>query len=415
MIPTEQQRHLSWAIVMFFFAGSVLSYTDRALLGVVLPQIRKDLSLSNTQYSLTIDAFLIMYTIFYIVGGRIADRIGTRRAFSLNIVFWSLASMAHAMTGGVVGLCIFRGLLGIGEGGFLPTAMRGIMEWFHPDNRAKAVGLLMCGITLGLLLTPPIAAWVTFHYGWRMAFLVTGFAPLLLLLPWSWLHRRVQAVYGTLDPVPVHSPKDELPLRRDIPLRQVLRRSKYWFFLFARAFPDAVTFFYLFWLPGYFQDVRHYDLKKVGTLLWIPFFCAGLGALAGGWLSGALIRRGQGLSQSRKTALFLSAGCCILGATAFLAPTPTLALELVSLALFGHFAWSSNIQTVVTEVVPRKHMATLYGITGAVGTLIAALTQPLVGYAVDVVGYGPAFIGTAATYMLALGMLLGGGKIKSID
>jgi ACS family hexuronate transporter-like MFS transporter len=415
MITTAQERQLSWAIVAFFFAGIVLSYADRAVLGVVLPQVRKDLALTNAQYSLTIDAFLILYMIFYIVGGRIADRLGIRRAFSLNIVFWSLASMAHAIAGGVVSLCVFRALLGVGEGGFFPTAMRGILEWCHPENRAKAVGLLICGVSLGMLLTPPIAAWMTFHFGWRMAFLVTGSAPLFLVFPWSWLHRRIHVKYGIADRVPARSLGNESPVSSDISLRQVLGSSKYWFFLFARAFPDAVTFFYLFWLPGYFQDVRHYDLKKVGTLLWIPFFCAGLGALGGGWLSGALMQRGLGMDRSRKIALFLSAACPILGAGAFLAPTAIFALVLVSLALFGHFAWAANIQTVVTEIMPPRHVATLYGVTGAAGTLMAVLTQPLVGYTVDFVGYGPAFVGTAVIYLLALGMLHGAGTINHIQ
>ena len=184
--------------------------------------------------------------------------------------------------------------------------------------------------------------------------------------------------------------------------------------MLARAFPDAVTFFYLFWLPGYFQDVRHYDLEKVGKLLWIPFFCADLGALGGAWLSSAFIQRGLGLDWGRKLALFLSAICPIVGAGAYLAPSHPLALALVSLALFGHFSWSSNIQTVITEVMPRRHVATLYGLTGAAGTLMAALTQPLVGQAVDWVGYGPAFLGTAVAYVLALVMLVSAGRIEPI-
>ena len=116
----------------------------------------------------------------------------------------------------------------------------------------------------------------------------------------------------------------------------------------------------------------------------------------------------------RRTALLLSALCPIAGASAFLAPTHTLALALASLALFGHFAWSSNMQTVITEIMPRKHMATLYGLTGAAGTFLGALTQPLVGRAVDKIGYGPPFAGTAVAYLLALTMLLCAGKVERI-
>jgi len=414
MVTPAQHRRFAWLMATFFFVGSVLSFVDRAVLGVVMPQVRTDLSLTNTEYSLATTSFLITYMIFYVLGGQLTDRLGSRRTFSLNIVFWSLASMAHAGARGLASLCVFRALLGVGEGGFFPTAMRGIAEWFPQENRAKAVGLLMCGISLGMLITPPLVAWITFHHGWRMAFLVTGSLGFLVIPPWLLLHRRIQQAYATPDPVPVQNVVDESAANQGSLLGQALSNRRYWLFLLARAFPDTVTFFYLFWLPGYFQVARHYDLEKVGKLLWIPFFCADVGALGGAWLSSTFIQRGMGLDQGRKLALVLSAICPIVGAAAYLAPTPPLALALVSLALFGHFSWSSNMQTVITEVMPRKHVATLYGLTGAVGTLMAAVTQPLVGRAVDVAGYGPAFLGTAVAYVLALLMLFSAGRIEEI-
>lgn len=136
--------------------------------------------------------------------------------------------------------------------------------------------------------------------------------------------------------------------------------------------------------------------------------------MGGAWLSSTLIRRGMELDKGRKVALFLSPICRIVGAAAYLAPTHPLALALVSLALFGHFSWSSNMQTVITEVMPHKHVATLYGLTGAVETLMAAVTQPLVGRAVDLAGYGPAFLGTTVAYMPALLMLFSAGRIEQI-
>lgn len=411
----KTQQQFAWVIVWFLFAGSVLTYIDRSVLGVVMPQVRKDLSLTNAEYGLAVNCFLVAYMVFYVLGGRLADQLGSRRMFTLNVVFWSLAGMAHATVRGLASLCLFRALLGVGEGGFFPTAMRGYSEWFHPENRAKAVGVLMCGISLGMLVTPPLVVWITLRYGWRSAFLLTGMAGFLIVPPWLVFHRRIQRAYGSPDPAPCRERESVSSARENLSVHQVLAKRKFWFFLLARAFPDTVTYFYLFWLPGYFQDVRHYDLEKVGKLLWIPFFCADAGALVGAWLSSALIARGLGLDRSRKTALILSAFCPIAGAGAFLAPTHTLALALSSLALFGHFSWSSNMQTVITEIMPPKHVATLYGITGAVGTLIGALTQPLVGLAVDNVGYGPAFTGTAVAYLLALGMLISAGRIEQFQ
>ena len=151
-MPTpKQQRQFAWALVTFFFAGSVLSYVDRSVLGVVMPQVRTDLALSNTEYGLAVNCFLMAYMAFYVLGGRLADLLGSRRTFTLNILFWSLAGIAHAAVRGLASLCVFRALLGVGEGGFFPTAMRGFSEWFPEKNRAKPVGVLMCGISLGMV------------------------------------------------------------------------------------------------------------------------------------------------------------------------------------------------------------------------------------------------------------------------
>jgi ACS family hexuronate transporter-like MFS transporter len=267
-----------------------------------------------------------------------------------------------------------------------------------------------------MLVTAPGAAWLTLHYGWRAAFLVSGAVGFLLIPPWLLLQHRIKQVYGQPDPAPASVGQEaNRSGAGDLPLREVLRRRKYWLLLSARAITDAVWYFYLFWLPGYFQDVRAYDLERVGKLLWIPYFCADVGALGGAWLSSVLIQRGMGLDRGRKTVLIGSAILCVVGAGAFFVPVSSLALGLVSLALFGHLSWSSNLHTVITEVTPPKHVAVLYGITGAAGTLMGAITQPLVGRAVDGVGYGPAFVGAGMTYLLALGLLLGAGKIETIQ
>ena len=184
--------------------------------------------------------------------------------------------------------------------------------------------------------------------------------------------------------------------------------------LTARACTDSTWYFYLFWIPGYFQDVRGLDLASVGKFLWIPFFSSGVGALAVAWASSALIRRGLGLDRSRKTILFASVVLCVLGASACFAPAVYLAIALVSLALFGHSSWSSNIHTVITEITPPRHVAVLYGITGAAGTLLGAAAQLVIGPVIDASGYTPAFVWAGGMYVLAAGLLLAAGTIERI-
>jgi len=405
-------QRIPWLVVSLLFLGSVVNYMDRAVLGVLMPQVRRDLSLTNTDYALAVNAFLVMYMVFYILGGRLADRLGCRRTVTLTLLFWSLASMAHTMVRGLGSLALCRALLGAGEAGFYPAAMRGAAEWFPPESRAKAVGLFLSALSVGALLTPPAVAWLTIRYGWRAAFLATGALGLLLVPPWLLLHRRVRRIYGTPDPAPARQP--ETSHQTDLSLLEVLKRRKYWCMLTARAAGDAAWYFYLFWMPGYFQEVRQLDLATVGRLLWIPYFAAGLGALVGAWASSALLQRGLGLDRSRKSILFSSALLCILGASACFASGSYLALALVSLALFGHQSWSSNIHTVILEITPPAHVAVLYGITGSAGTLMGAVSQLVIGPVVDSTGYTPVFVGAGLLYALASLLLVAAGKIEPI-
>ena len=401
-------------IVLLLFAGSMMNYIDRSLLSVVIPRVRRDLSLSNANYGVAIHAFLVMYAIFYVLGGRIADRLGYRRTFTLTIVFWSLATMAHSMVQGLRSLSFCEALLGMAEGSYYPTAMRGAASLFPPASRAKAVGTILSAISLGMLVSPPLVAWTTLHYGWQATFLLLGALGLLLLPPWLWVHRQIQRTGGTPDPAPVEecSCAAGSPQEQDVTLREVLKTRKYWCVLAARACGDTAWYFYLFWIPSYFQEARGLSIARVGKLLWVPYMCSFIGAFAGAAASGALIRKGWGLHRSRLTCLLVSASLCTFSATAGLVPRTIQALALVSLALFAHTSWSTNIHTVITEISPPKHVAILYGMTGAAGTFIGAATQLVIGPLIDLHGYKPAFVGAGGLYVLAAGILVCAGALE---
>ena len=412
----SQRNQFGRLLVLLLFAGSVLNYMDRSLLSVVMPQVRRDLSLTNTDFGLAVNAFLITYTIFYILGGRIADRVGCRTTFAVTLTFWSIAGMAHSFVQGLRSLALCRAILGMGEGGFYPAAIRGAAEWFPPENRAKVVGLILSAICIGTLLTPPLVAWITIHYGWRVSFLAIGTLGLLLLPPWLLVSRRIPQTGGAREPTSAKTqgPDPGTLAEDDLSLSEILQTRKYWCVLTARASADAAWYFYLFWTSGYFQEVRGFDLAAVGRLLWIPYFSAGVGSLAGAWASSALIRHGLGLDFSRKTVLLASASLSVVGASACFAPSAYLALALVSLALFGHLSWSANIHTVITEIAPPRHVAVLYGITGAAGTLLGASAQLAIGRVIDLSGYKPAFVWAGVMYLLAAMLLLAAGTVEPI-
>jgi MFS transporter, ACS family, hexuronate transporter len=393
-------------LVAVLFAGSVVNYMDRSVLGVVMPQIRRDLSLTNQQYGWVVNAFLTAYMISYILGGRLADRFGYARVVAWAIGSWSLAGMANALAAGFSGLAAARAALGLGEAAFYPASIAGISTWFPPKERAKAVGLLLSALSVGTLIAVPLVAWITTGYGWRAAFVVTGAVGFLLIPPWVVLHRRSG----------IHAGAAALAQARaeGAPLGFVLRTRKYWCTLAARSCSDGAWYFYLFWLPGYFQEARGLSLATTGKLLWIPYFAAGVGSVTGAWISSALIRRGVTLDHARKAVLVPSAGLASMGAFCYFAHDYGTAIAMMAVALFGHQSWSSNLHTVVSEISPPAHVAVLYGITGAAGTLMGALAQLLIGPVVDATGYGPVFVAAGAIYLVAATLIVAAGKVEEI-
>lgn len=406
------KTRLAWMLLGVLFAGSVLNYLDRAVLGVVMPQVRRSLSLSNTDYGLVVNAFLVFYMIFYIVGGRVSDRLGCRRSFVVNVIAWSAASMLHALSRSLLSLCSFRALLGTAEGGFYPTAIRGVTEWFPISVRARAVGILLCGLSIGSLVAPPLVAAITLRYGWRAAFLITGALGFLLLPPWLFLHARAKEILERSDAAhPAGQAMAALGTQQSVSVFQAIRQKKYLCLLAARSITDAIWFFCLFWIPGYFQEVRGFSLSEIGRWLWIPYFCGDIGALVGTWISSAMITAGLELDRSRKAVLIPSAILALCSTATFYAGSHFGALAALSIALTGIFSWAGNLQTAITEVIPPQHVAVLYGITGAVGTSLAALSQLLIGHVVDRVGYEPVFIGLGTGLLVALALVFAAGKI----
>jgi MFS transporter, ACS family, hexuronate transporter len=392
-------------LVAVLFAGSVVNYMDRSVLGVVMPQIRRDLGLTNQQYGWVVNAFLTAYMISYIAGGRLADRFGYLRVVAWAIGTWSVAGMANALAAGMMSLAAARAFLGLGEAAFYPGAIAGISAWVPPKERAKAVGVLLSALSVGTLVAVPLVAWVTTGYGWRAAFLVTGAVGFFLIPPWFLLHRRSD--------VPGKAAQRS-PSGPTTPLAFVFRSRKYWCTLAARSCSDGAWYFYLFWLPGYFQEGRGMSLVAIGKLLWIPYFAAGVGSVTGAWISSALIHRGVPLDVARKSVLVPSAILASLGALSYFAHDHLTAIALMAVALFGHQSWSSNLHTVVSEISPPRHVAVLYGITGAAGTLMGALAQLAIGPIVDATGYRSVFIGAGLIYLAAAVLILAAGRVEEI-
>jgi len=387
-----------WRIAVLVSAAIAISYLDRQTLPVAIRAIGHDIPLSNQQFSYLQSAFLLAYAFMYAGGGKLADILGTRRGFTVIMLFWSLACLSHGLAINFVMLAISRFLLGMGEGGGFPVATRAVAEWFPLKERATAMGIINAGTAVGAVAAPPLIAGILLLTSWRWIFFVTGALGLVWILWW-------RASYYSPEQTIIEANEYD-PARSNTSWFNLLRVRETWGLVCAKFLSDAAWYFYLFWLPKYLYDTRGFDIKAVGSLAWIPYAASGVGCLLGGSFSSYLIQRRYSPGIARKVALGLSAAVmpCVL-----LVPQVRVswALALFSLAYFGQQSWSTLVMVLPTDLFPRNVIGAVAGLVGFGGAMGGIVFGQLVGYMLDHgFGYGPVFTLAGTFHLVAFLIIL---------
>src|SRR5215510_11208854 len=184
-----QIRNLRWWIAGLLAIATALNYLDRQSFPVAVNQIKIDIPLTDQQFSMLNSFFLLAYAIMYMGGGKIMDWLGTRVGYAVMIVWWSAANFLHGTVSTVMGLGVYRFLLGMGEGGGFPGSGKAVAEWFPPKERSFAFGIFNTGSSLGAVLAPPLIALIIVQLNWRWVFFLTGSVGILWALVWLKLYR----------------------------------------------------------------------------------------------------------------------------------------------------------------------------------------------------------------------------------
>jgi MFS transporter, ACS family, aldohexuronate transporter len=409
--PAPVIKNLRWWIAGLLALATALNYLDRQSFPVVVGEVRKEIPISNDQYGQLTSLFLLAYAIMYAGGGRIIDWLGTRAGYAVMIIWWSVANCLVGTVSSVLGLGMFRFLLGMGEGGGFPGSAKAVAEWFPQKERAFAFGLFNTGSSVGAVIAPPLIALIVATLGWRWVFYLTGGAGIVWAWVWLKIYRPpasnqfISAEERSLIETKLaaeHLAAGPAPALRWI---DFFKYRQVWGLMFAKFLSDAAWFFFIFWLPKYLGDVRALDIKQIGYFAWIPYAFAGVGSLVGGWLSSHLLRRGLSLNFSRKFALGFSAA--LLPVSLFIVASPlSLAIVFFSTAMFAHQFWSANVQTLPADLFPASVVGSVGGLLGSAGSFGAMLFNLAVGKLVDQHGYGPAFLIAGVLHPLAFLVVL---------
>lgn len=389
---TKRLARYRWVILALLFFATTINYLDRIVFSVLIPVIRQEMHLSDQDYGNLTGAFQIAYTIGFLFAGKFIDRFGTRIGYATAILWWSIAAGLHAVVRSTLDFAFWRAMLGLGEAGNFPAAIKAVAEWFPKKDRAFATGIFNAGTNVASMVGPPAFVALSVVYGWRACFWMTSGLGILWFVLWMALYRS-----------PERALDSELAQEPQVGWVAALRFRQTWGFALGKFLTDPVWWFYLYWLPPYLYDVRKFDLKQIGWALPAVYLMADVGSVGGGWLSGYLIRRGWEEGRARKAVMALCAGCMPIAAAAVFAPGPVLTIALVSLATAAHQGWSANLYTTTSDVFPKGAVASVTGIGGCAGGLGGFFFSAVIpGFVVTHFGYTPMFILMGTLHVLAL-------------
>jgi ACS family hexuronate transporter-like MFS transporter len=392
-----------WVICALLFLGITKNYMDRQVLSVLKGPLQHDLGWNETDYGHIVFAFQTAYAIGMISVGRLIDRLGTRTGYAITMVFWSFASMGHAIANSLSSFVMARSVLGFGEAGVFPASIKCIAEWFPKKERALATGIFNAGTSVGAMITPLVVPWIAVRWGWRWAFLLTGALGFAWLILWLLFYRNPQE-----HPFCTNSEREYIQSDRPAPSgkirwAQLLAYKQTWAYAAGKFMTDPIWWFYLFWIPDYLQRAHGLRLTKIGLPILVIYVISDLGSVAGGWLSSTLIRRGFAVNAARKWAMFLCALCVLPIAIVYRLSGLWPATILIGLAVAGHQGFSANLFTLPSDLFPSRAVGSIVGIGGMAGAIGGMLIAEIVGHVLQWTGsYMVPFFIAASAYLVAL-------------
>lgn len=357
-----------WTICTLLFLATTINYVDRQILSLVKPILDEELGWTNEEFGIVNAVFQGTYGFGLLFFGWFVDRFGSKVGYAVSIVAWSLAAMGHSVVSTVTGFMIARATLGVSEGGNFPSAIKATAQWFPKRERAYATSIFNAGTNVGAIVAPLIVPWIAFTYGWQMAFIAAGVAGLLWLFLWIPLYDRPEKSkrLTTAEREFIESDRDEVNETQKVSWGRLLRYRQTWSFIVAKFMTDPVWWFFLIWLPDYFKKTRGLDIKESWIHLVTIYVIVTILSIFGGWVIGYMNKQGWGITRARKTGMFVFA---LLVIPIFLVAQVGEwgAVLLIGLAGAAHQAWSANLYTTVSDMFPKKAVASVIGIGGMAG------------------------------------------------
>jgi MFS transporter, ACS family, hexuronate transporter len=402
-----------WTICALLFFATTVNYLDRQVLSLLKPSLEDMFGWSNTDYANITAIFQFTYAISMLFAGRIIDKLGTKKGFAWAIIIWSIGAVVHALaipigegittvlgwfgiaavSVSVAGFMFGRAVLAFGESGNFPAAIKATAEYFPKKERSFATGIFNSGANIGAVLAPLTVPWIEKNWGWEAAFIIIGAVGFLWLFFWLFYYEKPEkqkrlsaAELAYIKSSDEKAQEEVSPEKAEkVSWFKLLGYKQTWAFSFGKFMTDGVWWFFLFWLPGYLKD----QYQIVGEAVMVPlaflYTLAMVGSIAGGWFPMYFIKRGYQAYDGRMKAMLLIAiiPLVVLLAQPFGYISYWVPVILIGIGTSAHQAWSANIFTTVSDMFPKKAIASVVGIGGMAGGLGGVVTSKLGGALFD--------------------------------
>lgn len=395
------KKSVYWFIVVLLMFATALSFMDRQVLSISILKIKEELNITDVQYGFINSGFLASYTIMFALGGIIIDRLGSRKGLTYSVGFWSIATLLHSIAQTAGHFAFFRFLLGIGEGGCFPGAVKAVKEWVPQKHQATANGLAIGGSAIGSVIALPLSVLLLKYANWRWTFGFCGAFGLLWTAVWMIVTRK-KKIYGNAKNETKTSDQPKFELKS---LLKTIKSKEAITFIIIRFLLDPIFYFYMFWIPKYLSDSRGMDIENIGYVTWIPFMALGIANFIGGYISDRVLKKTNNLNFSRKIVMGIAAALTIPVIFINYYSSITLVIIVMSLAFFAHGLWITNYITSIGDVFGDNTTSTIVGLTGSAGAISSLIINPLTGYIVQY-SYNLLWLYAGIMYPLAFGIFL---------
>lgn len=424
-----------WTICALLFFATTVNYLDRQVLSLLAPSLSETYGWTNVDYANITSVFQFVYAISMLFAGRIIDRLGTKSGYTWAIIIWSLGAILHALaiplgeaTAAVLGLfgigavsvsiagfMISRAVLGFGEAGNFPAAIKATAEYFPKKERAFATGIFNSGTNVGAILAPLSVPYIAEAWGWQTAFILIGAVGFLWLFFWWAFYEKPedQKRLSKEEYDYIHSDKEQesVGAQEKVAWSKLLGYRQTWAFAFGKFMTDGVWWFFLFWLPAYLKAQYNMEKTEIALPLTVLYSMTMVGSIGGGAFPMYFINKGYAPYDGRMRAMFLIALIPLvvllaqpLGGISFWIP-----VLLIGVGASAHQAWSANIFTTVSDMFPKKAVASVVGIGGMAGGLGGVFVSKVAGALFDhykelghiQTGYSIMFAFCAIAYVIA--------------